>query len=185
MKRSIVLIAMASLVFMACGDATNPDAEGAPTSTAATATITSASDDRPDTTASPRQASGGLTVERGSPLGQLQHEPAAGEVKLWVSNQSSADDPVGLAISIDGAQVVDEQFDVEGQHNWIAFDIAGLQPGRHEVAATSETGVEHTETFTVLEGAPRWLVLDYWYDRDDPLGRHITFRESDHAVAFD
>ena len=123
-------------------------------------------------------------MERGPAVGQPQTEPAPGEVRLWVSNQSFDDDPIRLTISIDGHPVVDDDFAVEGQHNWIPFDIGGLAPGQHTLQAESGTGVVATAELTVVDGEPRWLVVDYWYYADDTEGRHITIDEFDHAVAF-
>lgn len=123
-------------------------------------------------------------VEEGPPLGQRQTEPAPGMVRLWVSNQSFEDDPVRLTISIDGTPVVNDDFEVQGQHNWIPFDISGLTPGAHAIVAESDTGAQHLGEFTVLVGEARWLVLDYWYYPDSSEGRYFTLTESDHAVGF-
>lgn len=124
-----------------------------------------------------------LTVEPRS-LGGRLGEPADGELLLWVSNQSFEDDPVSLTVTIDGQQVVADEFEVENQHNWIGFFVKGLPPGEHEVTARSDTGVDVKGSFTLPEGEPRWLVLDYWFYRDDPEGRHITFSEHNQAVMF-
>ena len=128
--------------------------------------------------------SAGVTVERGRPLGEPQIEPGPGEVRLWVSNQSFVDDPIHLTIAIGGLTVVEERFEVRGQHNWIAFDIKGLQPGVHTITAESDTGANVAEEFTVREDEPRWLVLDYWYSPEDPEGRHFTLNEFDKPVGF-
>lgn len=125
-----------------------------------------------------------LTVERGNPLGQNQGGLSPGEVKLWVSNQSFEDDPVEIVISVDGVEIIAEAFEVKGQHNWIPFDLKGLDPGPHTLTVTSSTGVEQTETFTAVAEEPRWLVLDYWYYLDDAKGRYFSFAEFDHPVAF-
>ena len=129
-------------------------------------------------------APAGVTVTPGTPIGETQTEPGPGEVKLWISNQSFADDPIGLSVALDGVTVVEQDFDVEGQHNWIAFDIEGLEPGVHTIDAKSETGAILTAEFTTKEDEPRWLVLDYWSYPDDPAGRHFTFAEFDEPIAF-
>lgn len=129
--------------------------------------------------------SSALTVEPGASLGSPQTDPEPGEVKLWISNQSFDDDPVDVTVTMAGETVVSESFEVKGQHNWIAFDITGLEPGIHTVEASSSTGVEFSGEFTLPEGEPRWLVLDYWYYTDDDLGRYFTFAESDIPVGFD
>ena len=128
--------------------------------------------------------SGGVTVQPGPPLGERQNAPGPGEVKLWVSNQSLADDPIHLTVAIGDLTVVDQRFEVLGQHNWIAFDIRGLQPGVHTITAESDTGASLTAEFTVPEDEPRWLLLDYWYYPEDAEGRHFTFDEFDEPVAF-
>lgn len=129
-------------------------------------------------------SSSSLIVERGAALGQQQSTPAPGEVKLWVSNQSFEDDPVHLSVSIGDTLIIEDDFKVEGQHNWIAFDIRGLEPGVHPIRAESDTGAHYAGEFTVLDHEPRWLVLDYWHYPEEPSGRHFSFNESDHAVAF-
>jgi len=47
--------------------------------------------------------------------------PAEGEpdLVLLVSNQSFDDPAATLTLTIDGQTVVDQEFDVEGQHTWV------------------------------------------------------------------
>lgn len=126
----------------------------------------------------------GPFVEPGPSAGEQQVDPRAGEVKLWVSNQSFEDDPVDIMVRLDGIPVVSDAFLVEGQHNWQGFMIGGLAPGDHTVTAESDTGATGTWTFTLPADEPRWLVVDYWYYPDEAEGRHFTFLESDEPVAF-
>ncbi len=108
-------------------------------------------------------------------------------VTLHVSNQSFDDPSVDVSISIDGTVVVDRQFDVEDQHNWVEFDLA-LPAGEHDVVASSDSGVETTFTFTTEEDEPRWLVVDYWFSEEherDGEGGRFTFNVSDEPVGFD
>ena len=119
-----------------------------------------------------------------SNVGDPQAEPEAGQVKLWVSNQSFEDDPVAITVEIDGVQVVDDSFEVGGQHNWFSFMIDGLEPGEHTLSATSDTGATFEATFTLPPDEPLWMVVDYWYYPDDAEGRHFTFRESDEPIYF-
>ncbi len=116
--------------------------------------------------------------------GDPQAEPEAGQVKLWVSNQSFEDDPVAITVEIDGVQVVDGSFEVGGQHNWFSFMIDGLEPGEHTLIATSDTGATFAATFTLPPGEPLWMVVDYWYYPDDAEGRLFTFDESDEPIYF-
>jgi hypothetical protein len=49
----------------------------------------------------------------------VQKEQA--DLVLYASNQSFDDENVHLTIAVDGVTVVDGDFHVEGQHNWISF----------------------------------------------------------------
>lgn len=107
---------------------------------------------------------------------------------LYVSNQSFEHGRIRIDAEIDGVPVVGEDFDVEGQHNWVEFPIA-LPPGDHTLTAVSGTDVEATHTFTVPEGETRWAVLDYWYypesdDGSDHVPPSFTFDVFDEQVAF-
>lgn len=101
---------------------------------------------------------------------------------LWVSNQSFDIDPVDIAVYIDGQQVVCDSFDVEGQHNWILFDVE-LDPGTHTLRALGNDGeTELTETIDVPD--ERWAVLDFWfYPEEEP--ERFTFSIHDRPVGFD
>jgi hypothetical protein len=126
----------------------------------------------------------GLEVVRGTPLGEIQAEPAAGTIKLWVSNQSFGEDPVRLTVRIGDTTVVDDSFEVLGQHNWIAFDMSGLAPGSHTLRVVSDTGAEDAMVFDLSATAPKWLLVDYWYDADEDGERHFTLRSSDEQILF-
>ncbi|MCX5067176.1 hypothetical protein OOJ91_15135 [Micromonospora lupini] len=104
------------------------------------------------------------------------------DLHLWVSNQSFEDDRVTVTVSIDGTRLVDQPFDVQGQHNWILFPVK-LPPGSHEVTATSQTGAATHERFTVPEKGRRYAVLGYWSDpgRND---RHLSWLVRSRPVAF-
>jgi hypothetical protein len=127
----------------------------------------------------------GITVTDGTSLGSPPVEPVPGQVKLWVGNQSFEDDPVDIAVAVDGVPVVDDSFGVGGQHNWFSFMIDGLEPGDHTLTATSDTGAVFEQSFTLAPGEPRWMVVDYWYYPDDAEGRRFTFNESDEPISFD
>lgn len=110
------------------------------------------------------------------------------DLVLYVSNQSFEDEVVGITVAIDGVVVVDQDFDVEGQHNWVEFPI-GLPAGEHTVTATSSTGTEGSHVLTLPEGEQRWVVVDYWYypdqgDGSDVVDRSFTIDVSDEQVAF-
>lgn len=102
---------------------------------------------------------------------------------LYVSNQSFEDPYVRITIKIDGQVVVDEDFDVEGQHNWVTF-TPDITPGDHTLEAVSDTGAELRVSFTLPDGEPRWAVVDYWYYPDEGP-RSFIFDISDQAIGFD
>ena len=188
---SSVVIALAVVATSCASDSTESTVPGTgePGAQSLPVTSESTSYDTPTTTThvspgSTEPSSDELTVSRASSLGEPQTELEAEVVRLWVSNQSFEDDPVAITIRIDGNLVVDDSFAVEGQHNWIAFDIEGLPPGEHALAAESDTGARTEGTFTLPTGESRWLVADYWYYPDDSEGRFFTLSESDEPVAF-
>lgn len=83
------------------------------------------------------------------------------DLLLYVSNQSFDDERVRLTVEVDDVVVVDDDFDVEGQHTWVRFALA-MPAGDHEVTASSDTGAVLDETFRVPGDQPRFAVLDHW-----------------------
>jgi len=115
-------------------------------------------------------------------------ETSASEVMFYVSNQSFEDSEVGLVVKIGGKTVVDRNFDVGNQHNWIPF-LVRLAPGEHTLEASSSTGATYTATFDVGDPVIRYAVLDYWYypPSDNASGaapRGFTFMIQDDPIGF-
>jgi len=108
--------------------------------------------------------------------------PASAPFTLYVSNQSFDDPTVRIAISIDDQVVVEQDFDVEGQHNWITFEPE-IGPGDHTLSAVSDTGAEYTVDFVVPAAEPRWAVVDYWWYPEQGA-RQFTFDISDKPIGF-
>ena len=102
--------------------------------------------------------SDGAPAPDGAP--RLVAEDAA-NLHLWLSNQSFEDPSVRLTVEIDGVRLVDDEFAVEGQHNFVAFPIA-VAPGRHHVVVTSDTGARIERTITVPERGDRWAAALFW-----------------------
>jgi hypothetical protein len=97
-----------------------------------------------------------------------------GRLTLFVSNQSFTDDPVGITIRIDGDVVVEEEFPVKAQDNWIAFELR-VPPGEHKLTMGSNTGVEADAALSIPAGGHRWASIAYWYnppDRDRERSGH-------------
>lgn len=84
---------------------------------------------------------------------------------LYVSNQSFDDEEVRLTIAIDGNVVVDGDFHVEDQHNWISFPLE-MSQGDHEITAEADSGSTRSETFKVPGDETRFAVIDYWGEDD-------------------
>jgi hypothetical protein len=98
---------------------------------------------------------------------------------LYISNQSSAIDPVDIQVEIDGQLVANDQFRFADGHNWQRF-VLPLRPGRHSINAKTVKGDSiFRSEFSVFWN--RWAVLDYWYCPDQPdvawrkTPRHFTF----------
>jgi hypothetical protein len=89
------------------------------------------------------------------------------DLVLIVSNQSFDDEEVRLKVMIDDVTVVDGDFHVEDQHNWIYFNLR-LPAGGHEVTANSDSGATLRESFEVPGNRPRYAVIDYWTEDDSP-----------------
>ena len=104
------------------------------------------------------------------------------DLHLWVSNQSFVDDPVTITVAIDGVTVVDQEFDVEGQHNWQLFPVA-LGPGPHTIRVGSDTGTTLERAFRTPRDGRRHAVVDYW-NYEDEHGRHFSWQIQRQPVAF-
>ena len=109
-------------------------------------------------------------------------DPASANVVLWVSNQSFVDESVRITVTIDGRTVIDQDFAVEGQHNWIKFPLTA-DPGPHDLAVTSDTGARLVNWLVVPEAGLRYGLINYWRDVDEDR-RHFDFQSSDRPFAF-
>ncbi len=89
---------------------------------------------------------------------------AEADVLLYVSNQSFDDEEVLLTVTIDRVTVVDGDFHVEGQHNWVSFPLT-LSPGEHEITAESDSGATLRESFEVRRDKRLYAVIDHWTEQ--------------------
>ena len=92
-------------------------------------------------------------------------DEAEADLVLIVSNQSFDDEEVRLTVTVDGVTVVDDDFHVEDQHNWIYFPLR-LPSGGHEVTAESDSGATLRESFEVPPDQKRYAIIDYWTEDD-------------------
>ena len=88
-------------------------------------------------------------------------DEAEADLVLHVSNQSFDDEKVHLTVAVDGATVVDGDFEVADQHNWASFHLE-LPPGVHEVTAEADSGAMLRESFRVPDDDTRYAVIDHW-----------------------
>ena len=100
---------------------------------------------------------------------------------IYVSNQSFDIDPVLIEVYIDDQAVVCQEFAVEGQHNWILFDIA-LEPGEHTIHAIGNGGTAEFTEQVDLAGE-RWAVIDFWWYPGD-AAEQLTFDIYDQPIGF-
>lgn len=114
-----------------------------------------------------------------SPVRLVDEDEA--DLVLYVSNQSFEDDNVRLKLAVDGVVVVDDEFPVEGQHNWIGFPL-GLSSGSHSLTAESDSGATLEESFDVPGDEARYAVVNYWASDDSP---ELTWEFQRDPVAFD
>jgi hypothetical protein len=87
-------------------------------------------------------------------------ESKQGNFTLYVSNQSFDRDDVDIRVLVDDRPVVDGDFAVENQHNWVEYRF-DLDDGRHTLRAESLRGEAVLEGAFRVEGK-RWAVVDYW-----------------------
>lgn len=80
---------------------------------------------------------------------------------LYVSNQSFDDEEVRLIVTIDEVTVVDGDFHVEDQHNWVSFPLE-LPSGGHEVTAESDSGTTLRESFEVRRDRTSYAAIEHW-----------------------
>lgn len=115
----------------------------------------------------------------GSPVRLVASDEAY--LVLYVSNQSYDDETVRIEVVVDDVAVVDDEFAVEGQHNWIQFPLA-MEAGRHEVTARADSGATLRESFEVPGDEPRYAVLDHWGRGD---GAELTWLFETEPIGFD
>lgn len=116
---------------------------------------------------------------------KLSDLPTNGEtvlLHLYVSNQSFDISPVAIDVWLEDTHVITGGFDVEGQHNWILFDL-NVPIGSHGLRAEyRESSVVLTETISIP--AERWGVLEFWYYPNEPEHPMFTWSLHDSPVAF-
>jgi hypothetical protein len=101
-----------------------------------------------------------------------------GNLELHVSNQSFDITPVDITITLDGEQLVAQEFDVEGQHNWIRFSF-DVKPGAHMLAVTANDGSVSRETDVEIGSATKYGIVNFW----DAGQVEITLQDTPPAFA--
>lgn len=108
--------------------------------------------------------------------------PDSATLHLYVSNQSFDISPVDIDVWLEGTHVVAGGFDVEGQHNWILFDVA-VPAGTRTLHAEGLGGSVSIDEAVAIP-AERWGVLDFWYYPGDPTHPMFTWHLSERPVGF-
>ena len=88
-------------------------------------------------------------------------DPSRATFLLTVSNQSFREPRAAIMVTVDGRQVIAQDFDVKGQHNFVQFPLH-IAPGRHALVATASARTRHQEAFTLPASGKRYGVLLYW-----------------------
>ena len=112
---------------------------------------------------------------------------AEADLVLIVGNQSLDEDEVRLTVSVDSVTVVDGDFHVEDQHNWIYYPLS-LPPGSHEVIAESDSGATLREQFKMPRNKTRYAIIEHWTEDDsaetDDAPVDLTWEFQGQAPAF-
>jgi hypothetical protein len=128
-----------------------------------------------------------ITVARGITPASSAAAPT-GVLTLSVSNQSVAEDPIALEVTIDGFRAVADEFAWEGGHNWIEYELP-LTVGRHDITITAPGGVMKRASFEIPDNGQLWAVVNYWYAPAGPTSsgtdRAIEFRTDTERIVFD
>ena len=109
-------------------------------------------------------------------------EPRHARFQLTISNQSFPQPRALIAVTVDGRRLVAQEFDVEGQHNFVGFGF-DLTPGRHELVATGPFGATRKESFELPASGKRYGVLLYWNDGHEKPNFSWTFGPDQPAFA--
>jgi hypothetical protein len=128
----------------------------------------------------PGLGSGGECPGVARPLSELSTSADSANVFLYVTNQSFEDPVVRVVVDVEGQTVVDQAFDVCGQHNWVAFPLA-LPTGWHDLSISTHGDVV-TRTRVDVPPSPgkRWVVVSYWTDPE----RSVDVNVSSEPVGF-
>jgi hypothetical protein len=102
-------------------------------------------------------------------------------LNLVVSNQSFYVEDVRIVVTIDNEEVLDQDFAVEGQHNFVPFELS-LTAGEHVLRAEAP---DESTLFEVTFDLPdeRWASIFFWRDPSAP--GQFTWNLSDKPMAFD
>ena len=96
------------------------------------------------------------------------------DLLLSVSNQSYLDDPVVLAVVVDGVEILSQPFEVLTQHHFVEFPLI-LAPGTHKLTASSDTGVSLERRFTIPADRSRRYANISYYNYADEDGKLIAW----------
>ena len=154
---STVALCGLTLLGSACGDDSPTTSSADPPSSA-----------DPTTGASGTADPSGAPTDPSAPAAAASAAPdEEATLTLQVSNQSFDDDPVGITVDLDGDVVVDDEFSVGAQHNWVTFELP-VAPGDHQLTMKSSTGAEAREALSIPERGHLWAVVGYWYSPQTP-----------------
>jgi hypothetical protein len=105
-----------------------------------------------------------------SDRGLLVAEAPAGNVTLYLSNQSFQRSPVDFKVELDWTRIIEVALDVCQQHEFVGyrFDWAS---GDHVLRVSSKHGLATDLTFVTIGDDPIWGFVSYWFDADDDAGK--------------
>jgi hypothetical protein len=115
-------------------------------------------------------------------------EVSSGLLTLSIDNQSSAESRIDIEVTIDGLDVVSDEFTWTGGHDPTEYELP-LTVGRHDIAITTSTGVVRRASFEIPTNGQLWALINYWYA---PVGatssgtdRSIEFRTDTERILLD
>ena len=111
----------------------------------------------------------------------------AGNLILYVSNQSFDITPIDITVYIDGQKALKDDFEVGSQHTWVPYGFS-LAAGKHTIKAVSKKGDAILEKEFEVKGK-HWATLAYWYypklrGGAGPTPKSFSFSIEDKPIGF-
>jgi len=115
---------------------------------------------------------------------ELLQQNKKGNFVFYVSNQSFAETPVDITVTLNGKKAVSQDFEVGNQHNWKKHTFK-LAPGKYKLVAESKKGKAKFEKELEIKDKKTWAAMDYWYYPKKDGKRFFTIHIQNNPIRFE